>query len=114
MATAGDVRFHTSFRGMIRTIVFLSANKEYPMSKTPPLALDVDLQDGVVPISRAASSLAALIKRAKERQRPIIVTQKGSPTGVLLSVDVYTRLRTLAQGGADTLPLGDELTEVVP
>ena len=47
------------------------------MSKLP--SLDVDLQDGVVPISRAASSLAALIKRVKERQRPIIVTQKGLP-----------------------------------
>ncbi len=84
------------------------------MSNPPPLALDVDLQDGVVPISRAASSLAALIKRAKERQRPIIVTQKGYPTGVLLSVDVFMRLRALAQGGADTLPPEEELTEVVP
>jgi len=78
-------------------------------------SLDVDLQDGVVPISRAASSLASLIKCAKERQRPIIVTQKGYPTGVLLSVDVYTRIRALAQGGADdTLTLEEELTEVVP
>ncbi len=78
-------------------------------------SLDVDLQDGVVPISRAASSLAALIKRAKERQRPIIVTQKGYPTGVLLSVDVFMRLRALAQGGTDdTLPPGEELTEVGP
>ena len=84
------------------------------MSNPPPLALDVDLHDGVVPISRTASSLAALIKRAKERQRPIIVTQKGYPTGVLLSVDVYTRLRALAQGGAGTLPLGEELTAVTP
>ena len=84
------------------------------MSNPPPLALDVDLQDGVVPISRAASSLAALIKRAKERQRPIIVTQKGYPTGVLLSVDVFMRLRALAQGSADMLPPEEELTEVVP
>ena len=84
------------------------------MSKPPSLTLDVDLQDGVVPISRAASSLAALIKRAKERQRPIIVTQKGYPTGVLLSVDLFMRLRALAQGGADPLPLGEELTEETP
>ena len=112
MATAGDVRFHTFFRGTIRTIGFLSANKESPMPNLP--SLDVDLQDGVVPISRAASSLAALIKRAKERQRPIIVTQKGYPTGVLLSVDVFMRLRALAQGSADDGLPQEELTEVVP
>ncbi|MEI6179309.1 MAG: hypothetical protein WCP31_01035 [Chloroflexales bacterium] len=32
-------------------------------------------------------------------------TAKGYPKGVLLSVDVFMRLRALAQGGADTLPL---------
>ena len=84
------------------------------MPKTPTLDLDVDLQDGVVPISRVASSLAALIKRAKERQRPIIVTQKGYPTGVLLPVDLFMRLRALAQGGTDVLPPEEELTEVTP
>ena len=82
------------------------------MSKPSPLGLDVDLQSGVVPISKAASSLAALIKRSKERQQPIIVTQKGYPTGVLLPVDLYTALRALAQGGTEggvDLPALDEV-----
>lgn len=61
------------------------------------LALDIDLQGGVVPISKAASSLAALIKRARERQQPIIVTQKGYPTGVLLPIDLYVALRARAE-----------------
>jgi prevent-host-death family protein len=61
------------------------------------LDLNVDLQNGVVPISKAASALAALIKRGKERQQPIIVTQKGYPTGVLLPIDLYSKLRELAQ-----------------
>ncbi|NTW97515.1 MAG: type II toxin-antitoxin system Phd/YefM family antitoxin, partial [Oscillochloris sp.] len=39
--------------------------------------LDVDLKQGVVPISKAASSLAALIKRSRAQHQPIIVTQKG-------------------------------------
>ncbi|MEI7646430.1 MAG: type II toxin-antitoxin system Phd/YefM family antitoxin [Chloroflexales bacterium] len=64
---------------------------------TTALALDVDLRGGVVPISKVASSLAALIKRGKERQQPIIVTQKGYPTGVLLPIDLYSALRDLAQ-----------------
>jgi prevent-host-death family protein len=64
---------------------------------TTALALDVDLRGGVVPISKVASSLAALIKRGKERQQPIIVTQKGYPTGVLLPIELYSALRDLAQ-----------------
>ncbi|PDW02188.1 type II toxin-antitoxin system Phd/YefM family antitoxin [Candidatus Viridilinea mediisalina] len=62
-----------------------------------PLNLDVDLSSGVVPISKAASSLAALIKRSQERQQPIVITQKGYPSGVLLPVDLFNALRRVAQ-----------------
>lgn len=58
--------------------------------------LDVDLQQGVVPISKAASSLAALIKRSRANHQPIIVTQKGYPAGVILDVELFTALRQLA------------------
>lgn len=58
--------------------------------------LDVDLKQGVVPISKAASSLAALIKRSRANHQPIIVTQKGYPTGVILDVELFTALRELA------------------
>lgn len=58
--------------------------------------LDVDLKQGVVPISKAASSLAALIKRSRANHQPIIVTQKGYPTGVILDVELFTLLRQLA------------------
>ncbi|NTW01516.1 MAG: type II toxin-antitoxin system Phd/YefM family antitoxin [Oscillochloris sp.] len=68
------------------------------MSSRTNLNLDVDLQRGVVPISKAASSLAALIKRAHTSGRPVIVTQKGYPTGVLLPIELFTALRALATG----------------
>lgn len=58
--------------------------------------LDIDLERGVVPISKAASSLAALIKRSRANHQPIIVTQKGYPTGVLLDIELFTALRQLA------------------
>jgi len=64
---------------------------------TTALDLDVDLEGGVVPISKAASSLAMLLKRAREKRQPIIVTQKGYPTGVILDVELYTALRALAE-----------------
>lgn len=74
----------------------------------PPIA--VDLEHGVVPISRAASALAALFKRARERHQPIIVTQKGYPTGVLLDIELYTALRSLAE--AHSAP--EDTTTTVP
>lgn len=67
--------------------------------RAPTLDLEVDLEGGVVPISKAASSLAALLKRARERHRPIIVTQKGYPAGVILDVELYTALRARAEAG---------------
>ncbi|MBX0329600.1 type II toxin-antitoxin system Phd/YefM family antitoxin [Oscillochloris sp. ZM17-4] len=56
----------------------------------------IDLQHGVVPISRAASSLAALIKRSRVNSLPIIITQKGYPSGVLLGIELYATLQSLA------------------
>jgi prevent-host-death family protein len=60
--------------------------------------LDPDLRTGVVPISKAASSIAALIKQANATRRPIVVTQKGRPEGVLISVELFELLRQLVQG----------------
>jgi prevent-host-death family protein len=57
----------------------------------------IDLEAGVVPISKAAASLAMLIKRARADHQPIIVTQKGYPTGVLLDIELFTALRKLAE-----------------
>jgi len=54
--------------------------------------MHIDLQNGIVPISKAASHLAKLIAQARHNEQPIIVTQKGYPTGIILSVGLYTRL----------------------
>lgn len=73
--------------------------------------LDVDLKQGVVPISKAASSLAALIKRSRAQHQPIIVTQKGYPTGVILDVELFSALRTLAEE-TDGVEIADEIVEI--
>ncbi|MEI7645246.1 MAG: type II toxin-antitoxin system Phd/YefM family antitoxin [Chloroflexales bacterium] len=57
----------------------------------------IDLEHGVVPISRAASSLATLIKRSRTNQQPMIITQKGYPTGVLLGIELFSKLQELAE-----------------
>ncbi len=80
------------------------------MAESKKYTLDVDLKQGVVPISKAASSLAALIKRSRAQHQPIIVTQKGYPTGVILDVELFSALRKLA----DQLEiLEDDVTEAV-
>jgi prevent-host-death family protein len=79
------------------------------------LNLNVDLQRGVVPISKAASSLAALIKRAGTTGQPVIVTQKGYPTGVLLSIELFSALKGLAddQGEDAAMPEPAASDEIV-
>ncbi len=77
--------------------------------------LNVDLQRGVIPISKAASSLAALIKRTGTTGQPVIVTQKGYPTGVLLSIELFSALKGLAddQGADLSLPESTASDEIV-
>jgi prevent-host-death family protein len=65
------------------------------------MPFDTDLKTGVLPISKAASAMAALLRQSKAKQQPIVVTQKGYPTGVLLDIDLYLRLKTLAASAAD-------------
>jgi len=78
------------------------------MSDQIPYTLDIDLKQGVVPISKAASSLAALLKRAQVQRQPIVITQKGYPTGVILSVELYTTLRKLVEKPGQDKPLAAE------
>jgi prevent-host-death family protein len=84
----------------------------------PPesLDLDVDLTGGVVPISKAASALAALIKRSRERRQVIIITQKGYPSGVLMPIDLFVALRERAEqaAGDAELPTGEAPPEPAP
>ncbi|WP_129678317.1 type II toxin-antitoxin system Phd/YefM family antitoxin [Candidatus Chloroploca sp. Khr17] len=54
---------------------------------------DIDLQHGVLPVSKAASSLASMIRRSAQQQRPVVITQKGKPTAVLLSIELFDTLR---------------------
>ncbi len=64
------------------------------------LNLTPDLKRGVVPISKAASSLAQRIDQAERTGRPVVITQKGYPTGVLLSVELFNALKALVEEDA--------------
>ena len=60
---------------------------------------DIDLIDGVVPVSKGAGSLAAMIRRSRQGGKPVVITQRGYPSGVLLSVELFQALRERALRG---------------
>ena len=72
----------------------------------------INLTSDVVSISAAASQLAKRIAQARVTGRPIIVTQKGYPTGVLLSVEAYEALTRAAASVARPPLTSDELAAV--
>jgi prevent-host-death family protein len=58
---------------------------------------DIDIRNGIVPITKAAASLAEVVKRVKEQRQPCLITQNGYPAVVMIDVDSYAELRELAE-----------------
>ena len=75
----------------------------------------------IVPISDLRQGAAALLKKVRESRDPVVVTQRGRPAAVLLSVEEFERreqdleiLRLLAQGEKDIAAgVGHDLDEVL-
>ena len=75
----------------------------------------------IVPISDLRQGAAALFKKVRESRDPVVVTQRGRPAAVLLSVEEFERreqdleiLRLLAQGEKDIAAgVGHDLDEVL-
>ena len=44
-----------------------------------------------IPISDLKQDASATLKRVRKSKRPLIVTQRGKPAAVLLSMDAYKR-----------------------
>ena len=75
----------------------------------------------IVPISDLRKGAAALLKKVRESRDPVVVTQRGRPAAVLLSVEEFERreqdleiLRLLAQGEKEIAAgVGHDLEEVL-
>ena len=70
--------------------------------------LSVNLQRDVMPISKAASSLAALIKRSTSTGQPVVVTQKEYPTGVLLPINMFSVFKDLVDDSCAVLTVDSD------
>ncbi len=60
--------------------------------------MQIDLRNGVLPISKAVGTLPEQIRRAQKTNAPIVITQRGSPAALLLSVAAYEELCRRANG----------------
>ncbi len=66
------------------------------------------IAEDIKPVTYMKTRAAELLKTVNETRRPVIITQKGEPTGVVLDVASYQALKDatlllqlIAQGEAD-------------
>ncbi|MGH2355312.1 MAG: type II toxin-antitoxin system Phd/YefM family antitoxin [Chloroflexota bacterium] len=53
--------------------------------------------EDIVPVSDLQDRLRAVLEQTRRTKRPVVVTQRGRPAGVLLDIGEYTRLVELAE-----------------
>ena len=58
---------------------------------------DIVLSEDVFPIGEFKKHASRLFRRMKEDRRPIVVTQNGSPVGVVIPAEEYDRIRERAR-----------------
>ena len=69
----------------------------------------IDPKD-IVTVSELQDRLAPTLSHVRKTGRPVVVTQRGKPAGVLLGIEDYTRLAELARRG----PSGRAFAHGVP
>lgn len=73
--------------------------------KTPNLSKDI------VPLSRFRAELAETVRRVRESRRPVVVTQHGESSVVVLDVDQYQALLDEVETARDIVAAERELAE---
>ena len=58
---------------------------------------DLVLSEDVFPIGEFKKHASRLFRQVKEGKRPIVVTQNGSPVGVVIPTEEYDRIRERAR-----------------
>jgi prevent-host-death family protein len=68
----------------------------------------IDIVQDIIPVTKVRDNLSAIIDRARETKRPILVTQTGSAAVVILDAAQYQKemeerdfLRGVLEGDAD-------------
>nr|WP_290665183.1 type II toxin-antitoxin system Phd/YefM family antitoxin [Ardenticatena sp.] len=79
------------------------------------MATRIDLVEDVLPISELRLRAAEVIKKIRETQRPLVITQYGRAVAVLLDVNQFQTLQdTLTEMENQIEALHDRLAELQP
>ena len=52
----------------------------------------VRIQDDIIPIGEFKTHASRIMRRLKSEGRPVVITQRGKPAGVLITPEDYDRL----------------------
>lgn len=58
-----------------------------------PATLAIDLKEDIVPFTMFRASLSKFMEQARRTHRPIVVTQNGRSSSVLLNIDVFEAIQ---------------------
>ena len=58
-----------------------------------PATLAIDLKEDIVPFSTFRASLSKFMEQARRTHRPVVVTQNGRSSSVLLDIDAFEKLQ---------------------
>ena len=53
--------------------------------------MNIDLKNDIKPLSTLRSDPAALLKQARESHRPIVITDRGKPSAVLVDLELFQK-----------------------
>lgn len=63
--------------------------------KRRQLKLDIDPINGVIPVSKAASTFSELVRQIRRERQPILVTHQGYGVAVLLDAETFKEMKEL-------------------
>lgn len=53
--------------------------------------MELDLKKDIKSLSKLRSDPAAILRQTREECRPVVITERGKPTAVIMNVDAYER-----------------------
>jgi prevent-host-death family protein len=55
------------------------------------------IQSDVIPVGKLKADLAGYLDELRKNRRPLVITQNGSPAGVIISPEDYDKIRETAR-----------------
>ena len=53
--------------------------------------MEIDLKKEIKPLSQFRTDPASVLRQVRENRRPVVITERGNPSAVLVSVEEYEK-----------------------